>query len=247
MLAKLEGELVPDRWLGENAACFPMGKNPWEDIYTEERISEIAKVIDIVDTEETYDLRLFLSGTAEYLRKFFSWSGSLKPHGELRKWNKGVDGAISRLLAKLSHSDDFLTGSVWPGKTESSRTISPPSELAKLIAETEQAAGKLQQWLRNTSDYSSNDFDKYRTTRALYLQEAAYGVTEVFIFFKGIGNVKRTVAGKNVDGVFPEFARSAAIPFLETCLPDRPGKTKLPEDLNAQIQKAVKKYNPKQE
>lgn len=67
-------------------------------------------------------------------------------------------------------------------------------------------------------------------------------LTEVFIDFVGIEHVKRTAFGKDIDGLFPDFIRVAAKPFMAVHYPKSTASLRSVEKLNTQIQEAVSRY-----
>jgi hypothetical protein len=81
------------------------------------------------------------------------------------------------------------------------------------------------------------------TSHSQTLQVVVDGMTEVFIDLVGIEHVNRTAFEKDIDGMFPEFIRAAALPFLRVHYEKPSSSERSIEKLNKQIQQAVASYS----
>lgn len=240
MISKLTGEITPDRWTGKASKDYPVGQDPWSDIFTTERTIEIAQTIGLRSPAEILALRLQLAATAEYLLSVFDFVGGGATPAQKHAWAEKIDTLSRRLSSELSASNDLVSSVVIRSGT-TTRFV-PASEMRRRVKETKAAIAALSELVQAVSNVPKEDFEE--TGHAETMQAVVNGMTEVFIDFKGIENVKRSASSGHIDGVFPEFIRAAARPFLIASYARFARDPKRLEKLNRQIQKAVADYRP---
>lgn len=215
MISKLKGDIKPERWVGEASKAFPCGYNPWSEIYTDDVALEIAETLRLENRADITALRLQLAATAEYLLSVFNFAGGAATPAQKHAWATKIDTASRRLLAELAESDDLYSSvDVRSGQNKTSYFI-PASEMRQRVHEARNSLLALQELVQAVSTTPKED--GVATAYAETVQLTVDGMTEVFIHFGGMENVKRSVSSGHIDGQFPEFIRKSARPLLAGC------------------------------
>lgn len=242
MISKLKGGITPERWVGEASKVFPCGHNPWSEIYTDDVALKIAETLRLENAADITALRLQLAATAEYLLSVFNFAGGAATPAQKHAWATKIDTTSRRLLTELAESDDLLSSVVMrSGRNKTSRFV-PASEMRHRVHEARNAVSALQELVQAVS--ATPKEAGVPTAYAETVQLTVDGMTEVFIAFKGIENVKRSASSDHIDGQFPEFIRASARPLLAACISKFSKDAKRLENLNRQIQAAVAAYRP---
>lgn len=240
MISQLEGSIVPERWLGETSKEYPASLNPWSEIFTEHATVEIAKTIELKNPDEIDTLRLQLAATAEYLLSFFDFAGGAATPAQKHVWARKVDNLCRRLILELAGSDNLLSTVVTTSEKANSLRFLPASEMRRRVHEAQSAASALLDLVQAVSDTPAED--GAATAHAITMQLVVDGMTEVFIDLRGLEDVKRSASSRHIDGQYPEFIRASARPLLSACYSKLSNVPKRYENLNRQIQTAVKAY-----
>lgn len=240
MLSNLEGDITPERWVGDASKKFPPGHNPWSEIYTNDSAVEIAETLHLESPADIEELRLQLAATAEYLLSVFDFVGGAATQAQNYAWAAKADDLSRRLMAVLADSDDLLsTVVIRSGKGKSSRFV-PAAEMRQRVQEADAAVSNLVELVQAVSG-TPKDVG-VATAHAETMQAVVTGMTEVFIDIRGLEHVKRSASEGKIDGEFPEFIRASARPLLAAYYSKFvKDPTKL-ENLNRQIQRAVSDY-----
>ncbi|SPF78148.1 hypothetical protein [Pseudoprimorskyibacter insulae] len=240
MIRKLKGDITPERWVGEASKDFPCGHNPWSEIYTDDAALKIAGTLRLENPADITALRLQLAATAEYLLSVFNFAGGASTPAQKYAWAAKIDTTSRRLLAELAESDDLLSSVVVRFGRDNSPRFVPASEMRQRVHEARNAVSALQELVQAVS--ATPKEDGVATAYAETIQMTVDGMTEVFIAFRGIENVKRSASSGHIDGEFPEFIRASAHPLLAAYFSKFSKDAKRFENLNRQIQTAVAAY-----
>ncbi len=208
MISRLKGSIVPERWVGETSKEYLHSLNPWSEIYTQDATTEIAMTIKLKNPDEIDALRLQLAATAEYLLSFFDFVGGAATPAQKRVWAGKVDGLCRRLLWELADSDDLLSSVTISSEKAGSLRFVPASEMRRKVHEAQSAVTALLDLVQAVSDTPSKN--GAATAHAKTIQLVVFGMTEVFIDFRGLEQVKRSASSGHVDGEYPDFIRASA-------------------------------------
>ena len=151
-----------------------------------------------------------------------------------------------RLKITLNESEDNHATFV----DKATRRVFPTSVTTTLTAKLLENLDDFISLLENASidpavlSYSAGEEDKAKTQHIQYLQHVVDQMTAVFIHFRGANAATRSNDGVATYGEFPDFIRGASKPtliaFYNGFAIDRRGN----ENLNVQIQEAVRKAKP---
>lgn len=234
----------PEEWEDSSKSKIPKGKHPWHDLYSKETVVPIGAVIGIQDEEELQKLRLILASIAQDCHEMFQFVGGSAANSKKKAWVLKTHKNAKKLKHSLSSSEAlFPTTSIITDKQ--TWKITPKSHLSNVMQQVGEGLDELIEILESgiTSLSSEvNDKSEINTPQHDYLKYIVDGVTKAFIHFRGKPAVKRTVQSGFVDGEYPEFVRSAALPILKTHLYEYVENADGQPKLNAQIQRAIKAY-----
>lgn len=240
MIRNLLDVASPDRWVYCDDFKYPAGGNPWTELYTEQVCQEIAATVAISDPDTFQRLRFQLAATAEYLTASFGFVGGAATLTQKHIWADKLDISLRRILAQLDDATDHLSTVLIKGDGDKAM-VHPASEMRRRVERTRDAITDLRIVLgaveKPTEDVEGG------TNHAQTLQLVVDAMTEVFIDIVGLKEVKRTAFEKDIDGLFPDFIREAAKPFLAVHYPKLKASKRSVEKLNAQIQEAVARYS----
>lgn len=154
-------------------------------------------------------------------------------------WADELDIFLGRAISRLDKSTDNLS-TVSIKDNEGKSRVYPASEMRRRVQRTRDAISDL----RHVLGAVENSSEKIEggTNHVQTLQLIVDALTEVFIDLVGIENVKRTAFEKDIDGMFPDFIREAARPFLAVHYPKSMTSKRSVKNLNSQIQEAVARY-----
>ncbi|MGB0661273.1 MAG: hypothetical protein ACPGNV_14000 [Mangrovicoccus sp.] len=240
MIRNLLNVATPDRWVECDEFKYPAGGNPWAELYTEQVCQEIAATVAISDPDTIQRLRFQLAATAEYLTVALGFVGGAATLSQKHVWADELDIFLGRVLAQLDEATDHLS-TVSIKDNEGKPRVYPASEMRRRVQRTRVAISDLRQLLGAVE--KSTEKIEGGTNHAQTLQLVVDAMTEVFIDIVGIEDVKRTAFEKDIDGLFPDFIREAAKPFLAVYYPKSTVSKRSVEKLNAQIQEAVARYS----
>ena len=151
--------------------------------------------------------------------------GGVSSKSEKKIWIKSSIARSSALIGTLSDADIFVPEPY----TEAAFDLSDILDLQKRLEE-------FRAYLQ-TIDSSALD-PRPTTMHADYLQFVVNRMTDVFLQFRPVSEVKRSFDGDGVYGVFPEFIRAAAKPYLLKNYPKYRLNVTRYEKLDRQIQRA---------
>lgn len=219
-----------NEWLRLLDIRFPVGRNPWIDIYDAGTTSKIGAVIQVKEEDEKtlFQLRSALVQSAEMISTFSITFGDVNPQTSKSEWlrqAKSKSGNLldhvckeERLIPEISVSPDYLS-QVHELETHLNRFISTLETLEKLGGDNPPT-----------------------TVHSDYLQFVVNRLTEVFVQFRSRHEVKRSSAS-GVYGIYPDFIRIAAKPYLTVNYRKYRLNPERYEKLDRQIQAAVARYN----
>lgn len=240
MIRNLLDVETPDRWVDCDEYRYPSGGNPWTELYTEQVCQHIAAKIAISDQDNIQRLRFQLAATAEYLTAALGFVGGAATLTQKHIWADELDISLRRVVSQLDEATDHLSTVSIKGGGGKAR-VYPASEIRRRVERTRDAITDLRLALRAVE--KSTEKVEGGTNHAQVLQLIVDAMTEVFIDIVGIEHVKRTAFGKDIDGLFPDFIREAAKPFMVVHYPKSTASKRSVEKLNAQIQEAVARYS----
>lgn len=230
---------TPDRWVNCDARKYPAGGNPWTEIYTQQVSQEIAVAIAINDPDIVRRLRLQLAATAEYLTAVFGFVGGAATPSKKYAWANKLGITCSKATSQLKEATENLSTVSITDKEGRTRVVTA-SEMRKRVERTCDAIEDLRLLLSAVEKFQQGV--EGGTNHSQTLQTIVDVLTEVFIDFVGIEDVKRVAFDKDVDGLFPEFIRTAAKPLVAVHYPKSAASKRNVEKLNRQIQEAVARY-----
>ncbi|SFR35102.1 hypothetical protein SAMN04488005_0761 [Yoonia tamlensis] len=240
MIRNLLDVETPDRWVECDDFSYPEGGNPWTEIYTEQICQEIAAAVAITDPDTIQRLRFQLAATAEHLTDAVGFVGGAATLSQKHLWADKLDISLGKVVGELDDATEHLS-SVCIRDNAGKMRFYPASEMRTRVERTRDAIFDLRQLLGAVE--KSAEKTEGGTNHAQTLQLIVDAMTEVFIDIVGIQHVKRTAFEKDIDGLFPEFIREAAKPFLAVHYPKLKASKRSVEKLNAQIQEAVARYS----
>lgn len=223
--------------------AFPANCHPWTDLYTEKLTLDIGKIIRLEQPDQLRDLRLMLAYACEDCFKTFRFVGGAASEGKKRTWREKAIKDAKRLKVTLNKSEDNHAAFV----QKTSRRVFPNSVTTNL---TEKLLNNLEEFIslaEDTAKESANSKsppaveEQSKTQHSQYLQYVVDQMTAVFIHFRSAKAVKRSNDGKETYGEFPEFVRTASIPALTVFYNGFAEDRNRYENLNVQIQEAVRK------
>lgn len=239
MIRKLLDVETPDRWVDCDEYKYPSGGNPWTELYTEQVSHDIAAKAAISDPAAIKKLRFQLAATAEHLTNSLGFVGGAATLSQKHKWADKLDVSLKKVVSQLDDATDHLSSVCIKDKAGNMRFY-PASVMRKRVDRTRDAILNLRQLLGAVE--KSAEKIEGGTNHAQTLQYVVDAMTEVFIDIVGIEQVKRTAFGSDIDGLFPEFIRTASRPFLAIHYPKSTESKRSVEKLNKQIQEAVVRY-----
>lgn len=240
MIRNLLDVASPDRWVDCREFTYPAGGNPWTELYTEQVCQNIAAKIAVTDPVAVSSLRFQLAATAEYLTASLGFVGGAATLTQKHGWADKLDISLRRVLTQLDDATDHLSTVSIKGDGDKAM-VYPASEMRRRVERTRNAITDLRFVLSAVE--KPTEKVKGGTNHAQTLQLVVDAMAEVFIDIVGIEDVKRTAFEKDIDGLFPDFIREAAKPFLAVHYPRSTASKRSVEKLNAQIQEAVARYS----
>lgn len=231
---------TPDRWVDCDEYKYPSGGNPWTELYTEQVSQDIAAKAAISDPATIKKLRFRLAATAEYLTASLGFVGGAATLTQKHIWADKLEISLRRVLAQLDKAPDHLSTVSIKGDGDKAK-VYPASEMRRRVERTRDAIADLRLVLGAVG--KPKEQIEGGTNHAQTLQLVVDAMTEVFIDIVGTEHVKRTAFEKDIDGLFPDFIREAAKPFLAVYYPRSTASKRSVEKLNAQIQEAVARYS----
>lgn len=227
------------RWVDCDKFKYPAGGNPWTELYTEQVCQDISATVAIFDPDTIGRLRFQLAATAEHLTAALGFVGGAATLSQKHIWADDLDIFLGRAISRLDDATNHVS-TVSLKDNEGKLMVFPASEMRRRVQRTRDAISDLRQLLGAVE--KSSDKIEGGTNHAQTLQLIVDALTEVFIGVVGIEHVKRTAFGKDIDGVFPDFIREAARPFMAVHYPKSMASKRSVENLNTQIQEAVVRY-----
>lgn len=231
----------PSDW---ETATRPFKRHLWNDLYSEEKVTEISKVFGRERPVGIHELRLLLTAAGDSAVKTFQLIGGPAPDGKKRDWADRVIKDAKRLkstlqsvdahampLARLEMREGKKIGRIVSASVMETAALALVRSVDELLALIEPIVD--QQPARISKR------DEAGTFHALYLQEAVDRMTDVFVFLRGIDEVKRTTDKGGSRGEYPDFIRATALPLLAVYYPQFDRKK---SKLDAQIQDAITRY-----
>jgi len=231
---------TPDRWVDCDEYKYPSGGNPWTELYTEQVSQDIAAKAAISDPAAIKKLRFQLAATAEYLTASSGFVGGAATLTQKHIWADKLEISLRRVLSQLDKAPDHLSTVSIKGDGDKAK-VYPASEMRRRVERTRDAIADLRLVLGAVG--KPTEQVEGGTNHAQTLQLFVDAMTEVFIDIVGTEHVKRTAFEKDIDGLFPDFIREAAKPFLAVYYPKLTASKRSVEKLNAQIQEAVARYS----
>lgn len=230
----------PSDW---ESASFPATKHLWNDVYTEGKVREIAKIIARENSRDLLSVRLLLAYAGNEAVKTFRFVGGPALEGKKRSWSVSAIRDAKRLQVTLRRSealtsthalvverDDRRVASFVTASTMQAAISELLISVDKFITIAEPASRRRQ---KGGAD------EELATLHTVYLQEAVNRMTDVFVALRGLDAVRRIADEGGVRGEYPDFIRATSLPLLSAYYPgfvDRKSK------LDAQIQNAVARY-----
>jgi hypothetical protein len=180
-----------------------------------------------------------LAATADHLAAVFGFVGGPATPSKKYAWANKLEITCSKATSQLNEATDNLSTVLIKDKEGRTRVV-PASEMRKRVERARDAIEDLQLLLRAVE--MSQEGVEGGTNHFQTLQTIVDVLTEVFIDFVGIEDVKRVAFEKDIDGLFPEFIRTAAKPLVAVHYPKSAASKRSVEKLNRQIQQAVARY-----
>jgi len=228
---EFDEEQLAERELRYQNVSFPADKNPYLDVYTLELTAKIGKWLGVEGKFELRNLRLDLCEAFEECTDMSLHIGGINLKNPKKRWTNNVLTTGRRLVGLLEEFD-----------------ANKPLVEDEFEAE---ALGEFGEFLIGTSLDVAEFIDEFEyriknpisitssTAHSLYLRRCVLYFTDVFLNYRSENEITRVYSRKKVDGLFPEFIRMSAVPFLKV---NYKKANKCPEkfgNLNRQIQHVV--------
>jgi len=205
---------------------FPEGKHPWNDIYTADETKGIGAIIELQKADELSELRAALCIAAEHIATFTNNFGGVSAPTDQIDWVRAASTRVHRLVEHLKAANDFLPEQVGQ----------EAYDLRDVIA----LMSALERFEKYLSSLNLKTLQKRgKTMHADYLEFVVRRLSEVFQQFRSADEITRVFDGEGISGIFPDFIRAAARPYLMAHHPKYRLNPKRYEKLDRPIQAVV--------